>query len=76
MKFHLLNIKKYAKTRFFCILKVTDDFGTDTHPDPLVRGTRIRGSGSASGSVPKKCHASGTLLQSIVSFCNLKGSGT
>ncbi len=30
----------------FCILKVTEDFGTDPnpHPDPLVRGTdkRIR----------------------------------
>jgi hypothetical protein len=28
----------------FCILKVTEDFGTDPHPDLLVRGTdpRIR----------------------------------
>ncbi len=43
---------KYAKKKFFCILKVTEDFGIDPdmgpfpdpHPDPLVRGTdpRIR----------------------------------
>ncbi len=32
--------KKYI----FCILKVTENFGTDLHPDPLVRATdpRIR----------------------------------
>jgi hypothetical protein len=27
-------MKKYS--RYFCILK--EDFGTDTHPDPLARG--------------------------------------
>jgi hypothetical protein len=27
---------------FFCILKVTDDFCTNPHPDPLVRGTIAR----------------------------------
>jgi hypothetical protein len=27
------------KNRFFCILKVTEDLGTDPHPDPLVRGS-------------------------------------
>jgi hypothetical protein len=29
---------------FFCILKYTEDLGTDPHPDPLVRGAdpRIR----------------------------------
>ncbi len=41
---------------FFCILKlkVTEDFGTDPHPGPLVRGTtlQVRGSGSASGILP------------------------
>ncbi len=28
----------------FCVLKVTEDFGTAPHPDPLIRGTdpRIR----------------------------------
>jgi hypothetical protein len=31
---------KKKKKRFFCILKVTEDFGTD--PDPLVRGTDQR----------------------------------
>jgi hypothetical protein len=32
------------KNRFFFILKVTEDFGTDLHPDPLIKGTdpRIR----------------------------------
>jgi hypothetical protein len=34
------------KNCFFCVLKVTEDFDTDSHPhpDPLVRGTdpRIR----------------------------------
>jgi hypothetical protein len=32
------------KNCFFCILKVTEDFGTDPHPEPSVRGTdrRIR----------------------------------
>jgi hypothetical protein len=46
LKFHDLNITKFEKNRFFCILKVTDNFGTDPHPhpDPLVEGTdpRIR----------------------------------
>ncbi len=39
-------LNKMKKKRLFCILKVTEDFGTDPdpHPDPLVRGTdpRIR----------------------------------
>ncbi len=26
------------ENRFFFILKVTEDFGTDPHPDPLDRG--------------------------------------
>ena len=32
------------KKRFLCIFKVTEDFGTDPHPDLLVRGRvpRIR----------------------------------
>ncbi len=32
------------KIDVICILKVTEDFGTDPYPDPLVRGTdpRIR----------------------------------
>jgi hypothetical protein len=32
------------KINLFYILKVTEDFGTDPHPDPSVRGTdpRIR----------------------------------
>ncbi len=35
---------------------------SDPHPDQLVRSeVRIRGSGSASGSVPK-CYESGTLV--------------
>jgi hypothetical protein len=44
---------------FVCILKVTGDFGTDPHPDPLVGGTdpRIR--------ISTKCHGSGTLLESV-----------
>ncbi len=33
-------IKKYLKNWFFCVLKVTEDFGTD--PDPLVRGKDTR----------------------------------
>jgi hypothetical protein len=36
----------------------------DPHPDPLVRGIRIRGSASASASVPK-CHGSATLLPNV-----------
>jgi hypothetical protein len=51
---------------FFCILKVTDDFGTDPHPDPFVRGTdsRIR----IGIRIRTKCHGSGigTLLFSAV----------
>jgi hypothetical protein len=49
------------KLIFFCILKVTEYFGTDPHlhPDQLVRVTD-RGS----GSVPK-CHGSRTLLKVI-----------
>jgi hypothetical protein len=49
------------KKQIFCILKVTEDLGTDPHahpdphPHPLVR-VRIRGSGSG-----PKCHGSGTL---------------
>ncbi len=39
-------LNKMKKKRLFCILKVTEDFGTDPdpHPDPLIRGTdpRIR----------------------------------
>jgi hypothetical protein len=37
------NLKKYGKNSIFCILK-DEDFGTDPHPDPLVRGMdpRIR----------------------------------
>jgi hypothetical protein len=27
------------ENQIFCTLKVTEDFGTDPHPDPLVRGT-------------------------------------
>ncbi len=34
-KFHRLKHKK----EIFCTLKVTEDFGPDPHPDPLVRGT-------------------------------------
>jgi hypothetical protein len=32
------------KKLIYCIIKVTEDFGTDPHPDPLNRGTdrRIR----------------------------------
>jgi hypothetical protein len=35
-KFHFLNIKKYKIIDFFCILRVTEDFGKDLdpHPDP------------------------------------------
>jgi hypothetical protein len=47
LSFSLLKLKKYEKTDFFCILKFTEDSGTDPNPlpDPLVRGT-------ASGPVP------------------------
>ncbi len=66
-KFHLIKHKKFARNKFFFILNVIEDLGTDPHPDPLAE-VRIRGSGSASGSVPKchgsvpKCHGSGTLV--------------
>ncbi len=35
-------MKKYKENKYFCILIVTEDFGTD--PDPLISGTdpRIR----------------------------------
>jgi hypothetical protein len=45
------------KQDFFCILKITEYFGTD--PDPLVRGSNPR---TWIRTVPK-CHGSGTLLQ-------------
>ena len=36
-----INTLTNMKNRFFYILKVTEDFGTDPdpHPDPIVRGT-------------------------------------
>jgi hypothetical protein len=59
--FHLLkHLKIFFLNSFFCILKVSEDFGTDPHQDPLVRGTdpririRIR--------ILPKCHGSGTPL--------------
>jgi hypothetical protein len=41
LHFIYLNIKQILINRFLCILKVTEDFGTDPYPqpDPLVRGT-------------------------------------
>jgi hypothetical protein len=45
------------KIDFFCICKVTEDFGMDPHP--LGRGTEPRIQIS-SGSI-QKCHRSGTL---------------
>ncbi len=55
------------KKVFFCILKVTEDFGMDSNPDPLVIGMhpriRIR--------ILPKCHGSGTLLKPTLSIISL-----
>ncbi len=42
------NLKKYVKIDLVCILKVTEDFGTDPYPHP--DGSES-GPGSASGSL-------------------------